>query len=155
MSRFKIVRMAQGDNSTLSHFYIHGYFWCYLLEDSIRNIKVHGATCIPEGVYPLKLNMSAGMNVNYKKRYPGIHKGMLEIVDIPNFNLVFIHIGNTHLDTKGCPLTGRSWNYENGEYRVVQSALAYESLYKKLIAVLNLGPAKIEVVNHLGYHHGF
>ena len=150
MARLKIVRMAQGENTTLSHFYIHGIFRCYVLEDSIRNVKIHGATCIPEGLYDLELNVLAGMNTNYKKRYPDLHKGMVEIVGIPDFSLVFIHIGNHHQETKGCPLTGRYWEFSDGDYRVLQSALAYGSLYPELLKVMDEGSAKIEVINRLG-----
>jgi hypothetical protein len=142
--------MAQGENTTLSQFYINVFFKCYLLEDSIRDVKVHSATCIPEGLYKLELNIGAGMNNNYKKRYPGLHKGMVEIVGIPDFSLVFIHIGNHHQETKGCPLTGRYWKFSDGDYRVLQSALAYGSLYPELLKIMDEGSARIEVINRLG-----
>lgn len=150
MTRLRIVRMAQGENTTLGHFYINGIFRCYILEDSIRGVKVHGATCIPEGLYNLELNVHAGMNTNYKNRYPNLHKGMVEIVGISDYNLVFIHIGNHHLETKGCPLVGRTWEFSEGDYRVLQSALAYGSLYPELLKVMNEGSNRIEVINRLG-----
>lgn len=150
MSKIKIIRMAQGKNTTLGHLYIYGIFRCYILEDAIRDVKVHGATCIPEGLYGLKLNVGAGMNSSYKKRYPNLHKGMVEVVGIPDFNLVFIHIGNHHLETKGCPLTGRYWEFVEGDYRVLQSALAYGSLYPELLKIMDEGSARIEVINRLG-----
>src|SRR5690606_23986787 len=129
MSSVKIIRMAQGKNTTLSHLFIRGIFKCYLLEDSIKEQKVYGSTCIPPGTYPLKLNLDAGMNKKYRTRYPSVHKGMIEISGIKNFNLVFIHIGNTHLDTKGCPLTGQDWEFIDGDYKVFRSAVAYEAVY--------------------------
>ena len=36
----KIVRVAQGKESTLSHLYIDGIFQCFLLEDKIRQVKM-------------------------------------------------------------------------------------------------------------------
>lgn len=141
--------MAQGKNTTLSHLYIKDIFRCYLLEDSIRNFKVHGSTCIPEGVYDLKLNSVAGMNGKYKKRFPDLHKGMIEIVGITNYNLVFIHIGNTHLETLGCPLTGRSYDFSQGDYKVTQSSISYESVYPELLSVMEAGFNNIEITNRL------
>lgn len=149
MNLVKIIRMAQGTNTTLSHLFIHGIFKCYILEDSIKEKKVHGSTCIPPGTYPLKLNLGAGMNKNYKKRYPAVHEGMIEISDIKDFTLVFIHIGNTHLNTKGCPLTGKDWEFTSGDYRVVRSALAYEAVYPEILNIIKEGPASIEVINLL------
>ena len=34
----KIIRVAQGKESTLRQLYINGIFQCYLLEDKIRNL---------------------------------------------------------------------------------------------------------------------
>ena len=36
----KIIRVAQGKQSTLSQLYINGVFQCYLLEDKIRTEKI-------------------------------------------------------------------------------------------------------------------
>lgn len=63
MEQIKIIRVAQGKNSTLSHLYIGSLFCCYLLEDSIRMEKIQGLTCISEGEYLLRLNTWAGMNL--------------------------------------------------------------------------------------------
>lgn len=133
MIKVRIIRIAKGLNSTLSHLYIGNYFVCYLLEDKISSIKATGLTCIPNGIYELKLNLSAGMNVKYKTKYPLVHKGMLEIIGIPNFNYVFFHIGNTILDTRGCPLAGHYWAMDKKEYVVSQSTFAYEFIYPKLL----------------------
>ena len=51
----KIIRVAQGKNSTLSHLYIDGIFQCFLLEDKIRAVKIMKQTAIPEGIFKLRL----------------------------------------------------------------------------------------------------
>lgn len=149
MESVKIIRMAQGKNTTLSHLFIKGIFRCYLLEDSINEPKVYGSTCIPPGAYPLKLNLYAGMNKNYKARYPSVHEGMIEISGIKDFSLVFIHIGNTHFDTKGCPLTGEYWEFIDGDYKVFQSAVAYETIYPEILNIIKSRSSSIEVINLL------
>lgn len=146
----KIVRVAEGKNSTLSHLYINSLFCCYLLEDSIRETKVPGRTCIPEGTYQLQLNTRAGMNTRYKLHYPGIHKGMLEIAGIDNFSQVFLHIGNYHSETAGCPLTGHYWAQINGDYQVQQSAFAYQRIYPQLLGLLQKGQLEVRVENKIG-----
>jgi len=149
MNDIRIVRVAQGKHSTLSHLYIGGRFACYLLEDRIREEKVAGATCIPPGDYGLSLNYWAGMNARYAKRYPVLHEGMVEITEIPNFQLVFFHIGNYHDETRGCPLTGSYWQHLDGDYQVMSSGAAYEFVYPKLVTEIKEGRGRIEIVNAL------
>ena len=47
----KIIRIAQGKESTLSQLYINGIFQCYLLEDKIRAQKIASETAIPVGEF--------------------------------------------------------------------------------------------------------
>ncbi len=147
MSNIRIVRVAEGKNSTLSHLYISGVFACYLLEDSIRAVKIPGRTCIPEGEYRLRLNTWAGMNTKYATRHPRVHRGMVEITGIPNFSLVFFHVGNFHTDTAGCPLTGSYWRLMNGDYQVLHSADAYKQVYPLLVEQIGRGGDRISVAN--------
>jgi len=141
----KIIRVAQGKNSTLSHLYIGGLFCCYLLEDRIRMEKIQGITCIPEGEYRLSLNHWAGMNAKYARRYPKLHEGMVEITEIPTFQLVFIHIGNYHTETAGCPLTGSYWQRLDGDYQVLGSRTAYEYVYPLLVEQIRQGNDRLVV----------
>ncbi len=145
----KIIRVAQGKNSTLSHLYIGGLFRCYLLEDSIREEKIPGLTCIPEGEYELSLNHWAGMNTQYGRNHPKLHQGMVEITEIPNFSLVFFHIGNYHTQTAGCPLTGSYWQLLDGDYQVLHSAAAYKHVYPLLVEQIEQGNDRLVVVNEL------
>lgn len=147
MNEIKIIRVAQGKNSTLSHLYIGSFFCCYLLEDSIRAEKIQGITCIPEGEYTLKLNPWAGMNTQYGVKYPKLHRGMLEITGIPDFSLVFIHVGNYHTQTAGCPLTGSYWQRLDGDYQVLHSAAAYKYVYPLLVEDIDKGNDRIVVYN--------
>ena len=60
MTTTKLIRVAKGENSTLSHLYIKELFQCYLLEDKIREQKIAGSTAIPTGDFQLVLNTTAG-----------------------------------------------------------------------------------------------
>ncbi|MBK1439704.1 hypothetical protein JHJ32_06900 [Parapedobacter sp. ISTM3] len=147
MEPIRIIRVAQGKNSTLSHLYIGGLFACYLLEDSVRPEKIPGITCIPEGEYGLSLNPWAGMNARYAPKYPKLHRGMVEITEIPNYQLVFIHIGNYHTQTAGCPLTGSYWQLLDGDYQVLHSAAAYKYVYPLLVGEMEKGNNRVVVEN--------
>lgn len=149
MSDVRILRVAGSKKSTLSHLYINGSFCCYLLEDCIRAVKIAGETCIPEGHFRLRLNPWAGMNAGYQSRLPGRHVGMVEITEIPDFKLVFFHIGNYHHETRGCPLTGAYGQLHKGNYRVLHSAAAYKEAYPQLVAQIKAGNDRIVVENAL------
>lgn len=128
----KLLRIAEGLNTTLGQLYIDDVFQCYILEDKRRPDKIPGFTAIPEGEYPLGLNGTAGMNAAYHSHYPQMHQGMVEVRGIPNFSLVFFHIGNYHTDTRGCLLTGSYYQLIDGDYRVLHSAAAYKRVYPLL-----------------------
>ena len=145
----KIIRVAQGKNSTLSHLYFDNLFVCYLLEDPIRPEKIPGITCIPEGEFRLQFNTSTPMHKRYTQRFPHMHRGMIEITGIPEYSLVFIHIGNDHTQTAGCPLTGAYWRKLNGDYQVTKSEEAYRKVYPRLVEQIEQGNDKVVVCNRV------
>ncbi len=147
----KIIRVAQGKESTLSQLYINGIFQCYLLEDKIREVKIHSQTAIPTGVFGLKLNTHGAKNVNYKRVFAKQHEGMIEIVGLPNFNFVYIHVGNTIKDTAGCPLCGFGFQFLDGNYQVTQSIAAYKMIYPKLVALAKIENNKLTIENNFQF----
>ena len=147
----KIIRVAEGKNSTLSHLYIDGIFLFFLHEDKIRAVKIMKQTAIPEGIFRLRLNTWGGMNKTYFPKYGPIHKGMIEIADLPTFSAVYIHVGNTIVETAGCPLVGLSYIKKDGEYQVLQSADAYRQVYRKLYEVATCKDNQIEISNNFQF----
>lgn len=141
----KVLRKKHGKNSTLSEIYLNNQFICYGLEDIPREKKIPGSTSIPAGRYKLGFNCDGGMNGNYYERFPKLHKGMIEIKDIPGFKYVYIHIGNTHKETAGCLLVGTGYVFEKGEYRLLQSVMAYKKLYALLVELMVSGEVFIKV----------
>lgn len=147
----KIIRVAQGKNSTLSQLYINGIFQCYLLEDKIRAVKVPTATAIPTGTFQLKVNTWGGKNVDYKRAFGKLHEGMIEIFGLPNFSFVYIHVGNTIKDTAGCPLCGFGFQFTDGEYIVTQSTAAYKMVYPKLLHLAKESVNKVTIENNFQF----
>lgn len=149
--RTKIVRVAEGKQSTLSHLYIDGIFQCYLLEDKIRAVKIPKQTAIPTGQYTLRLNKWGGKNADYRQKFPKLHKGMIEINGLPNFSFVYIHIGNTYTHTAGCPLCGFGFELVNGDYQVLRSKDAYQMIYPKLLAIIQGKENGISIENNFQF----
>jgi len=87
------------------------------------------------------------MNARYGPKYPKLHSGMVEITGIPDFSLVFIHIGNYHTQTAGCPLTGSYWQRLDGDYQVLHSAAAYKYVYPLLVEEIKQGNDRVVVCN--------
>lgn len=146
-------RMAQGAHTTLSQLYVEDLFVCYILEDSLRRVKVKHRTAIPAGTYRLGLNPWAGMNTRYGPLMKGRHEGMVEVLGIPNFSMVFFHIGNYHTDTSGCLLTGSYYQMVDGDYRVLHSAAAYRELYPKLVERIQEGDTCLEITELESLHY--
>ena len=96
---------------------VDGAFECFTLEDLPRNKKIPGETAIPAGTYKVILTMS-----------PRFKQVMPLLLDVPNFDGVRIHPGNTDKDTHGCILVGRT---KGGEF-IGESRKAYEALFAKL-----------------------
>lgn len=71
----------------------------YTLEDEVRppSIKVKNETAIPDGTYEVVLSMSN----RFKREMP-------EIRNVPGFQGIRIHGGNTHQNTSGCLLVAEN-----------------------------------------------
>lgn len=147
----KIVRVAQGKESTLSHLYIEGIFQCFLLEDKIRQVKIKSRTALPEGQFKLRLNTWGGMNKDYFRKYGPMHQGMIEIDNVPTFDAVYLHIGNSINDTAGCPLVGLSYIKKDGDFQVLQSRDAYRQVYPKLLAITRGEDRGLIIENNLQF----
>ncbi len=116
-------------------------FLCYTLEDERRALKVRGETRIPAGIYNIGLRREGGFHGKYSKRFAGIHKGMLHILDVPNFEYVLIHTGNTDEHTAGCLLVGDSQenNVVIKDGFVGKSTNAYKRIYPRIAETLERG----------------
>jgi hypothetical protein len=105
------------DKSTIGKLFIDGEFECFTLEDVVRETKVYGATAIPVGTYRVIVDFSN----HFQKDLP-------HVLDVPGFEGVRIHCGNTDKDTEGCILLGRT----RGEDFIGESKLAFAAFFPSL-----------------------
>jgi len=116
-------------------------FLAYTLEDEYREQKEFGETRIPDGKYQLGLRTIGGYNQKYSKRFADIHIGMLHVLDVPNFEYILIHCGNTDEHTAGCLLVGDS--QENNQIKkdgfIGKSTQAYKRIYPRIAEAIDCG----------------
>lgn len=139
--KLDVVRFQFGKDATNSLLFIDGEFECYGLEDEYRDVKVMHETCIPEGEYEIKFRTVGGFHTRYAARYGSFHKGMLELQDVPGFQYILIHSGNTDEHTSGCYIVGETQqDLDKGKDGFVgSSGTAYKKLYPKVANELEKG----------------
>jgi hypothetical protein len=115
-----VKRFEYGDNYTIGIMAIDGEFYCYTLEDKVREVKIAHETAIPEGTYDVI--------IDYSNRF---QKDMPHILKVPGFDGIRIHSGNTDADTDGCILVGMDW--QKGDF-INRSREAYNGFFTKLQA---------------------
>lgn len=112
-----VKRLYKTENSTIGELLVDGVFECFTLEDKERDVKIKGETAIPKGTYKIIINESN----RFKRQLP-------LLLNVPNFEGVRIHSGNSNHDTEGCILVGQS-RHKN---YIGQSRKAFEKLFKKM-----------------------
>jgi hypothetical protein len=136
--KLQVLRFSSQTDSTSGLLFevteVKKHFLCYTLEDERRVLKVRGETRVPAGTYKIELRNEGGFHQRYTKKYPSIHRGMLHITDVPNFEYILIHTGNTDEHTAGCLIVGDA--QENNlilpDGFVGKSVNAYKRIYPSI-----------------------
>lgn len=112
--KLNLERLFLKPDYTIGKLYIDGSYFCDTLEDQVRDLtkekKVPGRTAIPAGTYEVIVNIS-----------PRFRRKLPRLLDVPGFDGILIHRGNTAEDTAGCILVG-----ENREQGKVINSTRYE-----------------------------
>jgi hypothetical protein len=106
--------------------------------DGKSDTKVYGETAIPDGIYELGINKHKGRVYSWMiKSYSAWFEHVIEINDVEYFDAIFIHPGNTPVNTKGCPLPASSIDAKtkNG----LRSADACKKFYGQIYPLLKSG----------------
>jgi hypothetical protein len=135
----KLQRRFKGTSYTIGSLYIDDKYFCDTLEDTDRGItqksplkyiqlvKVMHKTAIPVGTYKVIVNLS-----------PAKQRMLPRLQDVPGFEGILIHRGNSADDSSGCILVGE--NKVKG--RVINST-GYEV---KLVEILTEAQNKNEPI---------
>ena len=136
--RLRLERKYFKDTYTIGNLYVDGTFFSNTLEDKNRDVnkngkfdndevKIYGETCIPFGTYKIVVNMSP----KFKRELP-------RLLNVPSFEGVLIHRGNTAKDTAGCILVG--------ENRAIGKVLNSTSCEEKLVKMMKEAIARGEEI---------
>lgn len=114
-----LIRKYPAPDCVIGELYIDDKFECFTLEDIERPLKIAGVTAIPRGHYEIVITFSARFG-----------KPLPLLLNVPGFDGVRIHTGNTSSNTEGCLLVGKSRTNNS----ITQSRDAFNVLFPKLQA---------------------
>lgn len=140
--KLTLKRIARKEGYTIGRLYIddNPKPFCDTLEDTdsgleqampldmIKRIKVKGETAIPTGTYELSMR-HISPKYSRKKAFAFTGGVMPRLLNVPGYEGVLIHSGNTAADSEGCILVG--------ENKAVGKVLNSMATFKALWSVLN------------------
>ena len=99
--KLRVERLWKEPAYTVGRLFVDGKLFCNTLEDTVRDLsnekKVYGKTAIPYGEYKVVYNWS-----------PKFGRNLPRLLNVPAFEGILIHPGNTADDSAGCILVGRN-----------------------------------------------
>lgn len=99
--KLKVERLWKKPGYTVGRLYVDGKFFCNTLEDTVRDLnrvrKIPGKTAIPYGEYKVVFNWS-----------PKFGRNLPRLLNVPAFEGILIHPGNTADDSSGCIPVGKN-----------------------------------------------
>lgn len=126
----KLVRKIFTNNSTIGELFVDGAFECYTLEDKVRDVKIMHETAIPYGRYEVILAFS-----------PRFGRILPRLRNVPNYEGVLVHSGNSKDDSSGCILVGQTKAID----WIGKSRDALKALQPKIEAALKTEKVFIEI----------
>lgn len=126
-------------NSTASQMFVDSRPFCFVVEDGHRDKKQFGETRIPAGRYQVIKRKTGKFYEKYRREYG--HEFALWVKNVPGFEWILIHIGNTIKDTNGCLLVNRFIGIQalTMDYVGTDSSSVYKLLYALVNAAYQRG----------------
>lgn len=139
--KLTLKRIALRQTYTIGKLYIDDVYFCDTLEDTVRDTnksgkfdngeqKIKGKTAIPYGTYEIKWTYSP----RFKKYTP-------QLMNVPSFEGIRVHAGNTSADTEGCLILGE--NKQVG--KVLNSRATINKFYPIIKEACSNGKVTIEI----------
>lgn len=135
----RLKRIARKETYTIGRIYVDGKYVCDSVEDRDRGLsqdlpvsvniakKRKGMTAIPTGRYRVTLEVQSPKYSKFKS-YEWCKGYLPRLINVPAFDGILIHAGNSAADSAGCLLVG--------ENKVVGKVLNSMVTLKKLYAIL-------------------
>ena len=128
----ELKRIFKGKDYTIGRLFIDGKYFCDTLEDPVRQLdsaddKIYSKTAIPAGKYKVSMSI-VSPKYSIRKSYNWCGGRLPRLLDVPFFEGILIHSGNTPDHTAGCILVGE--NKIKGQ--VINSMNTLKNLWVKL-----------------------
>lgn len=135
--KLTLERRYKCNGYTIGRLMVNGSYFCDTLEDADRGLdakmplaeikarKLKSVTAIPTGTYAITLGVRSAKFGSRQFYYDTCRGKLPRLQDVPGFEGILIHCGNTAKDTEGCILVGE--NKVKGQ--VVNSQAAFARLY--------------------------
>ena len=133
-----LKRIALRSEYTIGKLYVDGEYVCDAIEDTVRDldkdgkfangeVKIPGKTAIPYGRYEITMKVKSPKYSNFSKyswakKYDGY---LPRLLNVPHFDGVLIHVGNSALDSEACVLVG--------ENKVVGKVINSVNMFRRLM----------------------
>ncbi len=114
-----LKRIALRDTYTIGKLYIDNHYFCDTLEDKVRDLnkdgdlndvgegKVAGQTAIPYGTYKVTMDVQSP-KFSQRASYAWCKGYLPRLLNVPHFDGIMIHSGNTADHSSGCILVGEN-----------------------------------------------
>lgn len=126
-----LKRIALRETYTIGKLYVDNHLFCDTCEDRVRDIeregKVYGKTAIPYGTYKVTLKVQSP-KYSQRASYDWCKGYLPRLLNVPHFDGILIHAGNTAEDSAGCILVG--------ENKVVGKVINSMATLKRLYGIL-------------------
>lgn len=138
--QIKVFRKPSEADWTLSNFSILGVNRGVGVEDEKRDLKVHGETRIPNGIYEIEFVTSPRFSKSFymdengylsqvkSDRFNKEHL-LLHVMNVTGFANILWHWGNTDDDTDGCYIVGSAFGTFDKQKGVTGSKIKYTEIY--------------------------
>lgn len=159
-----VSRYDLQSDCTIGKLFLYDKLDGYTVEDEIREIKVYGETAVPYGRRLLKTRISPRFSSSFlyskslnmliepkeKNKFPNtidwMHHELIWITDVPDFEYVLLHWGNSDDDTNGCLCVGSAPGKIGKQDGVINSRTYYKQLYPKIYPLIKAGDQYINYV---------
>lgn len=161
--KITVTRKPSAKDWTLSNFSSDdGKISGVGIEDEKRDIKVHGETRIPNGVYDMSLRISPRFSSSYyrddegnlilpkdrttpelQQKYHSLHE-MIWVKNVPGFEFILWHWGNSDDDSHGCYIVGSVFGVSNKQEVVLNSRKKYTEIYPIIWRAIKKGIVTVE-----------
>lgn len=133
-------RASHTNESTLAVLWVNEKPFGFVIEDEPREVKVKGETRIKALRYKLGIKKElTPLTMRYRKRFSWF-KHHIELVNVPDFTNVYVHVGNDEGDTDACQVIGCNAHIDaKAEFRNSESVKLYKKFYELVYPILERG----------------